>query len=177
MKPSLIELSPIKLPDPRVLIKLKSNALRRAANRARTRAASQFKRFGIGRRLFDNASAKTMSHLFSTGRLVDDGKELGVDVSARGLAGLQELGLRTKAHVISAESNRRRKWREASPTAPGANVRPRLAFVGRNGRVIRPFSVRHPGGLMKKYPVIPKELETALTELDRDVALIMREHL
>lgn len=174
MKPSLIEVAPFKLPDPRVLIKAKGLALRRAAGRARTRAASAFRQFGIGRRVFDNASRKVLGNMFKVGRLIDGGTALSIDVEARGLAGMQETGAQVKAYTISAESNRRRTWRMESGNAEG---RPRLAFRGRGGRVLRPFTVNHPAFNMKKYTVVPKELDTALIEVDRDVSAIMNKEL
>lgn len=177
MKPSLIEVSPIKLPDPRVLIKLKGNAVRRAASRARTRAASKFRTLGIGRRVFSNMSSKVSRDMFGVSRLVDDGQQLSVDVKAKGMAALQELGQATRPHLISAESARRAEFRQSRPASMGpVDARPRLAFMGRGG-VIRPFTVNHPGGVMKRYEVIPHELDTALLELDRDVAQIMAKEL
>jgi hypothetical protein len=193
----IIETQRMEFPSATAVEKRMGQALLAAAIGTKERAMRRFAGMGIGRRFFMGLTrgrmqgpgdVRKLKSFFKVDRLVDLQRAFVTDVIAKNLAGIQEVGGRTKAHEIDAVAVKARRaitegggrqgfLKYTKRGSKGRIVRleeqPRLAFVGRGGRIMQPRRVRHPGGLLRKKPAIEPEIPQALAELDRNVLALL----
>ena len=130
------------------------NAFRRGANRIGADAKKRFRGRGVGR-----IWAKRVKGLpISVGRARITEGSAEIDITAKGLAALQETGGRTKPHAIKPRSVKA------------------LAFSA-GGKHVFARSVRHPGSQIARIPSVDQALDAGagkvMDEIERAVDALM----
>jgi hypothetical protein len=145
----------------RELMRAQENGMKRGLRRARKIALGELPRRGVLRRIFQK-KPKGLGVLITLHRVRFHGTSVIGALQLKGLAAIQEVGGRTKPHVIKP------------------SLKKALRFEGSSGTHFQRVGVRHPGSKMPAIPVLPGVMAEAapviMKEIERGVLDRFRKH-
>jgi hypothetical protein len=145
--------------NPRLLDRAVSNAFRKGGRRIRTDAIRRARGRGILRTLFARKPAG-LSKLVTLGRVRRAGGVLQMDLTAKGLAGIQEAGGMIRPHVIKPKL----------ATVLKLKVPTGLGFVT--------GPVRHPGARHPRIPFVEPALQAGMHGVTEEIRrAVDQEHI
>lgn len=153
-----------RIADPRALRRVVTNAFRRSANGIRKDAIARLRGRGIGRRLFGSKKFKQKDALIKVGRARAKGDDVALEISARGIAAIQETGGRFAPHDIK-------------PGGFQINGVPVLVFRVPGRLVVTPNLVKHPGATHPRMPALEPAIEKGKPAVTREILAAVDGHI